>query len=126
MKQLLKCIELAELLWLNCPAIACCGLKGVGRGGGKKSMFPSRAKLLNEPYNKLGTVTVKLFCFSKSFSHFSEALILFQMVLRKTWKALTGVCCMCVPALEWTDSTAYKTMIWNSVFFWDILAKDNE
>lgn len=72
----------------------------MGRGGEKKSMFPSRAKLLNEPYKKLGTVIVKLFCFSKSFSHFSESLILFQMVLRKTWKALTGVLCMCVPALE--------------------------
>lgn len=63
-------------------------------------MLPDRVKLLNEPYNKLGAVTVKLFWFSKSFSHLSKALILFQMVLRKTWKALTGVCCMCVPALE--------------------------
>lgn len=40
-------------------------------------MFPRRAKLLNEPYNKLGTVTVKLFfgffgfVFFQSHSHIS-------------------------------------------------------
>ena len=62
-KQLLYCIEIAELFLLNHLAIACRRLKGVGSRGGK-SMFPNRAKLLNEPYNQLGTVTVKL-SFSK-------------------------------------------------------------
>lgn len=70
MKQLLYCIEIAELLLLNCLAIACRRLKGEGRGRGK-SMFRNRAKFLNEPYNQLGTVTVKVGFFFQSNSHIS-------------------------------------------------------
>lgn len=56
-------------------------------------MFPNKVGLLSEPHNQRGAVTHIFFSPLKLFSHLSEALKLFQTLLRKTWKALRDACC---------------------------------
>lgn len=102
MKQLLCCIVRAEPFLLNCLAIPCHRLKGMGRGEG--NLFPNSPSYPMSCIICLVPLQENFFFsfFSKSFSHFSEALKLLKTVLRKSWQALRiGVCCnVCLPCNE--------------------------